>query len=118
MIDKLKFIIFALMVSCAPFESIGEYKTVLLEEHGAVVEVSAAMGISDRWETEWNFVFVVDGEGDSLICQIVILELPDSLLELVEVPILGITYKKAWSKTAYHASRLPDLGWSARLIDD
>lgn len=88
---------------------------VLLEKDGAVVEVSAAMGTHQRFNSTYHFVFVVEGYADSLICQIVVLELPDSLLELIEVPVVGETYKEVWSKMSFDASIIPDLGWNARL---
>ncbi|HEC61523.1 MAG TPA: hypothetical protein ENI27_04645 [bacterium] len=114
----MKKILLILSMACAPYEEIGPPKTVLLESGDAVVEVSSAMGSHDRWEPIYQFVFTVVGEGDSLICQIVVLELPDSLLEMIEVTVDGETDKEVWSKTKFHISRIPELGWSARLIND
>ncbi len=115
MID-VKYIGLVFLLACAPYEEIGPPKIKILERGDAVVEVRSAMGSHDRWEPIYQFVFTVIGEGDSLICQIVVLELPDSLLELLEIPVDGERVK--WSKYKFHKSRIPDLGWSARLIDD
>ncbi len=111
----MKKLLLLIMIACAPYEEIGPPKMVLLEKDGAVVEVSSAMGSHDRYEPIYQFVFTVTGEGDSLICQIAVLELPDSLLEILEIPVDGKRTK--WSKTKFHVSRIPDLGWSARLND-
>ena len=113
--NRFKYITLVLLLGCAPYENVGEFKTVLLEKDDAIVEVSAAMGTHERFNSTYSFVFIVDGYADSLTCQIVILELPDSLLELIEVPINGETYTEIWSETSFHVSRIPDLGWSARL---
>ena len=115
--NKFKYIILILLFGCAPYEDIGEFKTVLLEKGDAVVEVSAAMGTHQRFNSTYSFVFIIDGYADSLICQIVILELPDSMLELIEVPVIGETYTEVWSKTSFDVSIIPDLGWSAKLIE-
>ena len=110
-----KYIIFMFLLACAPYEEIGPPKIKILERGDAVVEVRSAMGSHDRQNRILHFVFTVIGEGDSLICQIVVLELPDSLLELLEIPVDGKRVK--WSKYKFHKSRIPELGWSARLID-
>lgn len=113
--NSLKYITLVLLLACAPYEHIGEFKTVLLEKGDAVVEVSAAMGTHQRFNSTYSFVFVVDGYADNVVCEIVVLELPDSLLETIEVPVVGETYVEVWSKVSFHVSRIPDLGWSARL---
>lgn len=112
--NRFKYIVLVLLLGCFPYEEIGEFKTVLLEQGESIVEVSAAMGTHSRMDATYNFVFIVDGYGDSVTCEIVILEF-DSLLETIKVPIRGKTYEEIWSKTSFHTTRVPDLGWSARL---
>ena len=109
----IKYIALVLLLGCAPYENVGEFKTVLLDQGDTIVEVGAALGNHSRYKAEYRFVFKVDGDGNAL-CEIVVLEFGKPL-EFITVIIDGPTKKTVWGDVVFHGSRVPDLNWSARL---
>lgn len=105
--------LFLLLFACAPYNEVNEFKLVVLENTAAMVEVSAALGTHSRYSDEYSFVFIVDGDGDT-VCEIVVLEFGKPL-EFITVVIDGPTYEVVWGDVWFHASRVPDIRWSARL---
>lgn len=115
---KILLLSLLLLVGCRLDQYVaGEPRYVTLEMGDAVVEVSATVvDIGGRWESVYVFFFTVDGfSPDSIVCQVVLLEL-GSALEFAEVVVVDSTYEEFWSKVEFDPSRLPDMGWSARLV--
>ena len=111
--NKFKYITLILLLACAPYEQVGEFKTILLENGDTIVEVSAAFGTHSHYNAEYSFVFKVIGHGHDT-CEIIMLE-NGELLDLISISIDGPTDKTVWSDIVFHGSRVPDMDWSARL---